>query len=79
MQWCTAAVADNYTEQSNYKALHTMDSKGVVLNMTNWASLALASNLVAEHHIAALGRENALENMFKAGFDTFQVVELCHP
>ena len=79
VDWCTAAVADNYTEQSNYKALHTMDSKGVVLNMTNWASLALASNLVAEHHIAALGRENALENMFKAGFDKFEVVELCHP
>ena len=79
VDWCSAAVADNYTEECNYKAKHTQDSQGLQLNMTNWASLALARSSVPHEILSALDSDDALKNMFKPGFDKFDVVALCHP
>eukprot|EP00965_Chrysotila_dentata_P176114 5815402-Pleurochrysis_carterae.AAC.1 len=41
VDWVSAAVFDNYTEQVNYAAAHNADTQGERLDMTNWATLYL--------------------------------------
>eukprot|EP00965_Chrysotila_dentata_P177062 5847891-Pleurochrysis_carterae.AAC.1 len=41
VDWVSAAVSDNYTEQVNYSAAHDTDTQGELLDMTSWATLYL--------------------------------------
>lgn len=55
VDWLSAAVFDNYTEQVNYSAAHNADSQGERLDMTNWATLYLPKKVLPAVNLAAIG------------------------
>ena len=55
VDWVSAAVFDNYTEQVNYSAAHNADTQGERLDMTNWATLYLPKEVLPHINLARLG------------------------
>lgn len=55
VDWVSAAVFDNYTEQVNYSAAHNADSQGERLDMTNWATLYLPRPVLPHINLGRIG------------------------
>lgn len=55
VDWVSASVFDNYTEQVNYSAAHNADSQGERLDMTNWATLYLPRSVLPHINLGTLG------------------------
>lgn len=55
VDWLSAAVFDNYTEQINYSAAHNADSQGERLDMTNWATLYLPRQILPHINLGVIG------------------------
>eukprot|EP00965_Chrysotila_dentata_P163800 5407735-Pleurochrysis_carterae.AAC.1 len=55
VDWLSAAVFDNYTEQVNYSAAHNADTQGERMDMTNWATLFLPVEVLPHINLARLG------------------------
>eukprot|EP00965_Chrysotila_dentata_P163328 5394721-Pleurochrysis_carterae.AAC.1 len=54
LDWVSAAVFNNYTEQVNYSAAHNADSQGERLDMTDWATLYLPLSLLPHINIGTI-------------------------
>lgn len=79
LDYCTAAVFDNYTTHQNYSAAHTADTQGQRLDMTNWASLSLPHSSAPKLTFSSRVLSRPFAEMFKPDFDKYSVVDLCHP
>jgi len=79
LDFVSAAVFDNYTEQVNYQATHNADTQGERLDMTNWATVWLPRSTLRHISIGDLSGGKRLSVMFKEGFHKAVVADLCHP
>ena len=79
----SAAVFDNYTEQMNYSAAHTVDTPGERIDMTNWATLYLPQSSLGAFTLQpawnAPNSNRVLRSLFKPNFDKYCVIDLVHP
>eukprot|EP00962_Isochrysis_galbana_P009201 scaffold2568_cov118-Isochrysis_galbana.AAC.2 len=59
LDWVSASVFDNYTEQMNYSATHNADTQGRRLDMTNWATLFLPRASLPEDEVSLTKHRDA--------------------
>eukprot|EP00965_Chrysotila_dentata_P060881 2018071-Pleurochrysis_carterae.AAC.1 len=55
VDWVSAAVFANYTDQIKYSALHNANSHGERLDMTNWATLYLPKAVLPHINLGIIG------------------------
>ena len=63
----------------NYNALHTSDTQGTRIDMTNWATMGIPKASLPHVDLGMLGAKDPLTVMFRRGFDKYTIIDLCHP
>ena len=62
----------NYTERMNYHAAHSADeAQGILIDMTNWATLYLPRSSAPQLNLGALGA-NPFDQVRHEGADAFR-------